>query len=97
VGIEVQQTAEYRRWFDQLVDGRARAQIDARVRRLTLGSLGDWRVVGGAVSELRIDYGPGYRVYFAWKGLSSVVLLTGGDKRSQRKDVKRAQELARWI
>ena len=95
--IEVLETAEYGRWFGRLQDARARARIDARIRRLALGNLGDWRVVAGIVSELRIDYGPGYRVYFAWRDLSSVVLLTGGDKNSQRRDVKRAKQLARWI
>jgi putative addiction module killer protein len=95
--IEVRQTPDYRRWFRQLVDPRARARIDARIRRLMLGNPGDCRVVGGGVSELRVDYGPGYRVYFAWQDLTSVVLLIGGDKRSQRQDVQRAMELARRI
>jgi putative addiction module killer protein len=70
---------------------------DARIRRLSLGNLGDWRAVGGGVSELRIDYGPGYRVYFARLSLANIVLLVGGDKRSQKRDVRKAIELARWI
>ena len=97
MAIEVRQTREYRRWFGQLGDPSARARIDARIRRLMLGNPGDCRVVGGGVSELRIDYGPGYRVYFLWKDPTSVVLLRGGDKRSQRQDVEAAMELARRI
>ena len=97
LAIEVRQHREYRRWFARLADPRARARIDTRIRRLTLGNLGDCRAVGGGVSELRIDYGPGYRVYFAWQDSTSLVLLVGGDKSSQRHDVRTAMELARDV
>jgi putative addiction module killer protein len=97
LAIQVEQSMEYRRWFAELVDARARARIDIRIRRLALGNLGDWRALGGGVSELRIDYGPGYRVYFAWLSLASILLLLGGDKRSQKRDVRKAIELAQWI
>jgi len=84
----------YARWFRRLRDGQARAQIDVRIRRLSLGNPGDARPVGGGVSELRIDYGPGYRVYFLQRGRSLIVLLAGGDKDSQGRDIRRALKLA---
>ena len=91
---EVRQTEVYARWFRRLRDRQARAQIDVRIRRLSLGNPGDARPVGGGVSELRIDYGPGYRVYFLRRGRSLIVLLAGGDKDSQGRDIRRALELA---
>ncbi len=91
---EVRQTEVYARWFRRLRDGQARAQIDVRIRRLSLGNPGDARPVGGGVSELRIDYGPGYRVYFLQRGRSLIVLLAGGDKDSQGRDIRRALKLA---
>ena len=94
VGIEVHQTATYARWFAGLRDERAKARVLARVRRLALGNIGDARSVGGGVSELRIDYGPGYRIYFAWRGFDLVLLLTGGDKSRQWADIAKARELA---
>ena len=93
--IEVRRTDAYTRWFSRLRDRQARARINIRVRRLSLGNFGDVRPVGGGVSEIRIDYGPGYRVYFIQRGSCLVVLLAGGDKRSQRRDIARARELAR--
>jgi len=93
--IQVRQTDEYRKWFAELGDRRARARIDVRIRRLSLGNPGDVRPVGEGVSELRIDYGPGYRVYFVQRGQALVVLLAGGDKRTQDRDIKRALFLAR--
>lgn len=92
--IEIRQTEEYARWFAGLRDRRARARIDLRIRRMALGNPGDVRHVGGRVSELRIDYGPGYRVYFMQQGRSVVVLVGGGDKRSQDRDIKRARRVA---
>jgi putative addiction module killer protein len=77
-------------WLDQLRDGVARARITARLDRLTAGLRGDWRAVGNGVSELRVDYGPGYRVYFAQQGATVVILLCGGDKRAQAKDIEQA-------
>jgi putative addiction module killer protein len=93
--IEIRQTEEYARWFSKLRDRQARARILARVRRLSLGNPGDVAPVGEGVSELRVDYGPGYRVYFKQQGDVWLVLLAGGDKRTQRRDIERAKELAR--
>ncbi len=95
--IEVRQTAIYAAWFEHLRDRQARARIDVRIRRLSMGNPGDVRPVGEGVSELRIDYGPGYRVYFVQRGASVVILLAGGDKRSQNQDIKTAIELARLV
>ena len=81
--IEVRQTDVYARWFEGLRDERARARIDVRIRRLLLGNPGDVRPVGEGVSELRIDHGPGYRVYFVRREPALAVLLAGGDKRTQ--------------
>jgi putative addiction module killer protein len=93
--IEVQQTTEYAKWFQKLRDRQARARIDARIRRLSLGNFGDVKPVGEGVSELRINYGPGYRVYFVQRGSYLVVLLAGGDKHSQYQDIQTARNLAR--
>ena len=95
--IEVRQTEAYAQWFEGLRDQQARARIDARIRRLSLGNPGDVKPVGEGVSELRIDYGPGYRVYFVQRGRTLVVLLAGGDKRTQDRDIKSAIELARGL
>jgi len=92
--FEVRETAEFRDWLDNLRDRRAQRRIDARLRRLRRGNFGDVKVVGGSVSELRIDYGPGYRVYFTRKGNTLVLLLAGGDKKSQQKDIALARLLA---
>ena len=91
--IEVRQTEVYVEWFDQLGDLRARVRIDARIRRLSLGNPGDSKSVGGGVSELRIDYGPGYRVYFTRRGSVLIILLCGGDKSSQDADIRQAKHL----
>jgi putative addiction module killer protein len=93
--IEIRQTETYASWFDNLRDRRARARIDVRIRRLSLGNPGDVRPVGSGVSELRI--GPGYRVYFVQPGRMLIVLLAGGDKRTQERDIKKARELARVL
>jgi putative addiction module killer protein len=95
--IEIRQTYEYSRWFDRLRDREARARILVRIRRLSLGNPGDVQPVGEGVSELRIDLGPGYRVYFTRKGKTVVVLLAGGDKKSQERDIEKARELARGL
>ena len=93
--IEIQQTVTFIRWFKQLRDERAQDRILARVRRLSLGNPGDCESVGGGVSELKIDYGPGYRVYFVRRGKVIIVLLAGGDKRTQHHDIATALRLAR--
>ena len=93
--IEIRQTNTYSEWFASLRDRQTRARIDIRIRRLSLGNPGDVKAVGEGVSELRIDYGPGYRVYFVQRGHTVVVLLAGGDKRSQDRDIKTALDLAR--
>lgn len=93
--IEVRQTAVFADWFENLRDGQARARIQIRIRRLSLGNPGDVRPVGEGVSEMRIDYGPGYRVYFVQRGRELVVLLAGGDKSTQARDIQTALELAR--
>jgi putative addiction module killer protein len=93
--IEIRQTDEYARWFEKLRDRQARARILARVRRLSLGNPGDVEPVGEGVSELRIDYEPGYRIYFKQFGSTVVVLLAGGDKRTQQRDIEKAKLLAR--
>ena len=95
--IEIRQTDEYSRWFDRLKDRQARFRVLARIRRLSLGNPGDLEPVGEGVSEMRIDYGPGYRVYFKQTGTTLVVLLAGGDKRTQTRDIEKAKELARGL
>ena len=77
--------------------GRRGRRIDIRIRRLSLGNPGDVRPVGAGISELRIDYGPGYRVYFVRRGRALVILLAGGDKSSQQRDIARARSLARGL
>ena len=95
--IEVRQTDVYADWFGSLRDPLARARINARIRRLSLGNPGDVRPVGEGVSELRIDYGPGYRVYFVQRGQMLAILLAGGDKRTQDRDIATALKLAREL
>lgn len=93
--IEIRETTTYSKWFASLRDLRARARIDVRIRRLSLGNPGDTKSVGEGVRELRIDYGPGYRVYYFERGPLLIILLAGGDKGTQDRDIKRAQALAR--
>lgn len=95
--IEIQQTENYERWFRRLRDRQAKSRILVRIRRMSLGLIGDAKSVGGGVSELRIPYGPGYRVYFCKRGKKIVVLLAGGDKGSQSRDIRKAQSLAKEI
>lgn len=95
--IEIRETDIYHEWFESLKDKRARARIDTRIRRVSLGNFGDVRPVGKGVSELRIDYGPGYRVYFTQRGNIIVILLCGGDKSTQAKDIQHAYELAQTL
>ena len=90
----IRKTETYANWLDTLRDARARARVLVRVERLAAGNPGDVRPVGEGVSELRIAYGPGYRVYFKKQGRTIIVLLAGGDKRSQSDDVRTALRLA---
>ena len=93
--LEVRQTVTYAEWFSGLRDRTAKTRVDIRIRRLSLGNAGDVKPVGEGVSELRVDYGPGYRVYFIQKGDVYVVLLAGGDKSTQDRDIREAKALAR--
>ena len=93
--FEIRKTDVYAKWLDGMRDARARARVLVRVERLAVGNPGDVRPVGEGVSELRIDYGPGYRVYFKKQARRIVILLAGGYKRTQSDDVKTALRLAR--
>ena len=95
--LEIRQTEEFARWFKRLRDRQARGRILVRIRRLQLGNPGDVASVGEGVSELRIPFGPGYRVYFVQHGSALVVLLVGGDKSTQSRDIARAKVLARSL
>jgi len=95
--IEVRQTDEFKTWLRRLRDANAVARILARIRRMEQGNLGDTKSVGAGVMELRVDYGPGYRVYYVQRGKAVVVLLCAGDKRAQARDIKRAYAMAREI
>ncbi len=93
--IEIRKTAFFAQWLDDLRDLQARARVQARIERLAAGNPGDVDPVGEGVSELRINYGPGYRVYFKKRGRALIILLAGGDKTTQAKDIKAALRLAR--
>ena len=93
--IEVIQSSTFRRWIRRLRDRRAVAKINARLRNVSIGNLGDTTSVGDGVFEMRIHYGPGYRLYFLREGPAVIVLLCGGDKDSQSRDIERARSLAR--
>lgn len=93
--IEIRKTETFVKWLDGLKDIRARARILVRIERLISGNPGDVKPVGEGVSELRINYGPGYRVYYKRQGQSLIILLAGGDKRTQAGNIKTALRLAR--
>jgi len=92
--VEIIKSATFDQWLRKLRDPRAKARIQTRIRRLGLGNPGDVQPIGGGLSEMRIDYGPGYRVYYMKSGLVLVVLLYGGDKRTQQTDINKARRLA---
>lgn len=95
--IEIRQTETYKKWFDSLKDRNARMRIDIRIRRISLGNFGDVKIVGQGVSEIRVDYGPGYRIYYLRKKNTIIILLLGGDKSTQSKDIQKAHELAQRV
>lgn len=92
--FEVIESPAFQVWMSRLRDRQARARVAARIARIAQGALGDWKATQGTVSELRIDYGPGYRVYFTRRRSQIILLLCGGDKRTQTADIKRALRMA---
>ena len=90
---EIRETEIFKAWFANLRDTRAKTRIDLRIKRLAMGNPGDVKPAGVGISELRIDYGPGYRVYYKDTGREIIILLCGGDKRTQSKDIELAKEL----
>jgi putative addiction module killer protein len=93
--VEIRETETFQKWFSGLRDIRAKRRIDIRIRRLSIGNPGDITSVGEGVSEMRIFYGPGYRVYYKDTGREIIILLCGGDKSTQGADIKKAKELAK--
>ena len=89
----VRQTEEFQDWLDALKDTRAQVRIAARIRLAEAGNLGDWKTVGGEVFEMRVDTGPGYRLYFTRRGSVLIIMLAGGIKSTQSRDIKRAQKI----
>jgi putative addiction module killer protein len=97
VAVEAKRTRQFSVWIDGLKDITARARILARIRRLAEGNPGDHRNLTGGVSELRVDVDPGYRVYYTQRGNELIILLVGGDKGTQQRDINKAKELARSL
>ena len=93
----IRQTQEFQDWLDALKDLRAQVRIAARLRLAEAGSLGDWKPVGNEVSEMRVAFGPGYRLYFTRRQSILIVMLAGGDKSTQARDIKRAQRLLKQL
>ena len=89
----VLQTEDFQQWLDELKNVRAQVRIAARIRQAEAGNLGDWKTVGGEVSEMRVDTGPGYRLYFTRRGSIVIIMLAGGNKSTQSRDIKRAQKM----
>lgn len=92
--IEIRKTEHFANWIDSLRDIQAKSRVLVRIERLASGNVGDVKPVGEGVSEMRINYGPGYRVYFVQRGSELIILLAGGDKSSQSRDIKSAIRLA---
>jgi putative addiction module killer protein len=90
----IRQTEEFVAWLDELKDQRAQVRIAARLRQVEAGNLGDWQPIEGEVSEMRVHYAPGYRLYFVRRGRVIVIVLNAGDKSSQKRDIRRALKLA---
>lgn len=95
--IEIRKTEFFSKWIDSLKDIRLRSRILVRIERLSFGNPGDVKPIGEGVSELRLNYGSGYRIYYKKYGKSIIVLLIGGDKKSQSKDIKTALQLAKYL
>jgi putative addiction module killer protein len=95
--VEIRETDVYKKWFGSIKDRKTKSVIDVRIRRVSLGNFGDVEPVGKNVSELKIDYGAGFRVYFLNQGNIIVILLCGGDKSTQAKDIQKAHKLAQRI
>lgn len=93
----VRLTEEFQHWLDGLKDKRLQVRVVARLRQAEAGNLGDWESVGGEVSEMRVHFGPGYRLYFTRRGSILIIMLTGGDKSTQARDIRRAQRIASEI
>ncbi len=94
---EIRRTDAFTKWLDRLRDARARVRVLSRLTRVEGGNLGDTKPVGEGVSEFRIDYGPGYRVYYTQRNQKIIVLLVGGDKSTQEQDIRRAVQLSREL
>ena len=95
--IEIVETEGFQRWLGVLKDGMAKARILARLKRASMGNLGDWKSVGGGIAEMRIDHGPGYRVYFCRRGDRLIIILAAGTKRTRSADIIKAIEIARQL
>ena len=95
--LTIQQTAEFVDWLDKLKDQRAQLRIAARLRLAEAGSLGNWNAIDGALSEMKVDIGPGYRLYFTRKANVLIVMLAGGDKSSQTRDITRAKRILKEL
>ncbi len=95
--LTVHLTPNFAAWLDDLRDKKAQVRIAARLRQAEAGNLGDWKPVGTGVAEMRVDFGPGYRLYFSRKGSLVVVMLAGGDKSSQATDIRRAQRILKQL
>ena len=95
--VEVRQTLEFSGWLHRLKDANAVSRITGRIRRMEMGNPGDTRSVGQGILETRVDYGPGYRIYYVHRGARITILLCGGDKRTQQQDIKRARKLAETL
>jgi putative addiction module killer protein len=93
----LRQTQEFQDWLDSFKDLRAQIRVVARLRLVEAGNLGDWKAVGGGVSEMRVDIGPGYRLYFTRRGNLLIVMLAGGEKATQSRDIKRAQRILKQL
>lgn len=97
VMFEVIESPVFQTWMESLRDQQARSRVAARITRMAQGNFGDWKSIQGALSELRIDYGPGYRLYFTRRGRKLILLLCGGDKRTQAADIKRALRMVKEL